>query len=359
MSKKILCAAVAFAGSLFCAAGVARAEGTRSTAHEGIALSNFYSQNTWTQEMLRMWRLTAKHAKADGIVGRTKVVNSGNSLVQQENQLSDLVIGGWNAIVVDAKSPTALNGVIERACKAGIVVVTYNALATAPCAYKVPFNFVGLGKTEAAFVAKALHKKGHVLEIRGVAGVSVDQDIHRGIVQEFKKFPGIQIVGSVHGDWTESIARKAVEGILPSLPSVQAVVTQGGDGYGAYQAFKASGRKTPLIIFGNRDDELRLWKKLRSRPGGYHTLSLSPAPGAASVAFWVAQRVLAGAKVPKVVRMPLLVIKSAELKRWLDAMPHGSVATPIYTQKWTEKLIRANLNHSKLPTSPPPPKHLP
>ena len=34
----------------------------------------------------------------------------------------------------------------------------------------------------------------------------------------------------VHGDWAQEVAQKAVAGILPSLPEVKAVVTQGGDG---------------------------------------------------------------------------------------------------------------------------------
>ncbi|MGC8469715.1 MAG: ABC transporter substrate-binding protein [Acetobacteraceae bacterium] len=328
--------------------------GGRSTAHDGIALSNSYAGNGWRQQMLKMWNGAATYATGHHIIARTKVVNSNNSATQQASQIADLTLQGWQAIVIDAASPTALNGVIAQACAAHIVVVVFDSLATAPCAYKVAYNYVRMGEMEANYVAKRLGGKGNVLEVRGIAGTSVDHDIHEGIVKGFAKYPAIKLVGSVHGNWTQSIAQKEVAGLLPSLPPVQAVVTQGGDGYGTYAAFKAAGRPTPLIIMGNRQDELALWQKLASAPGGYRTFSLSSAPGVSSIAFWVAQQILAGAKVPHTVNVPLLVIRQNDLAAWLKAVPAGGVSTPLYSQKWTEELIAANLSGKAPPASPIP-----
>ena len=131
-------------------------------------------------------------------------------------------------------------------------------------------------------------------------------------------------------------------------------MTQGGDGYGTYQAFKAAGRPTPLIIMGNRQDELALWAQLRSQPGGYQTMSVSSAPGVASIAFWVAQQILAGKQAPKEMTVPLLVISDSDLDKWLKATPEGGVATPVYSQQWTAELIDANAAHKPPPASPEP-----
>jgi ribose transport system substrate-binding protein len=325
-----------------------------STAKDGIALSNAYAGNTWRQQMLSVWDLAAKQAIADGVIAKTKVVNADNSAPQQASQIGDLTLEGWKAIVIDAASPTALNGVIQQACNAHIVVVVFDSLATAPCAYQVALNYVNWGTSEAEYVAKRLNGKGNVLEVRGVAGTSVDNDIHRGIVETFAKYPGIRLVGSVHGNWTQSIAQKEVAGILPTLPKVDAVVTQGGDGYGTYQAFKLAGRPTPLIIMGNRQDELALWKQLSDAPGGYETFSIGSPPGVSSIAFWVAQQILAGAKVPKIVNVPFVVITAADLDAWLKVVPPGGVATGVYDQQWTQKLIAANLTNTAPPPSPIP-----
>ena len=85
-----------------------------------------------------------------------------------------------------------------------------------------------------------LPKGGNLLEIRGLAGVFVDDEISAGIHEGVKQFPQFKIVGSVHGDWAQDVAQKAVAGILPSLPEIAGVVTQGGDGYGAAQAIAAA-----------------------------------------------------------------------------------------------------------------------
>ena len=87
-----------------------------------------------------------------------------------------------------------------------------------------------------------------------LAGVFVDDEISKGINETVAKYPQFKIVGSVHGDWAQEVAQKAVAGILPSLPEVKAVVTQGGDGYGAAQAF-AKFRAT-VAAEGDPDDAM-------------------------------------------------------------------------------------------------------
>ena len=71
----------------------------------------------------------------------------------------------------------------------------------------------------------------------------------------------------------------------------------------AAQAFAAAGRPTPLIIMGNRQDELQWWKEQKDA-NGYETMSVSIAPGVSTLAFWVAQMILDGKTVRKVIVVP-------------------------------------------------------
>ena len=162
----------------------------------------------------------------------------------------------------------------------------------------------------------------------------------------------MKLVGSVHGNWTQTISQREVASVLPSLPQVDAVVTQGGDGFGVYQAFKAAGRPTPLIIMGHRQDELALWRDLLKSDPGYDTFSISSTPGCSRAAFWVAQQVLAGKKVPKTLQLPLPVINKADLEKWLAVMPEGAVAVSPYDLAWTVQMIDANAEGKPLPPSP-------
>jgi hypothetical protein len=128
-----------------------------------------------------------------------------------------------------------------------------------------------------------------------------------------EKNPQFKVAGSVNGDWAQDVAQRAVAGILPSLPEIAAVVTQGGDGYGAAQAFAAAKRPMPTIIMGNREDELRWWKEQKDA-NGYETMSVSIAPGVSTLAFWVAQQILDGKDVKKDLVVPFLRIDQDNLE---------------------------------------------
>jgi ribose transport system substrate-binding protein len=188
------------------------------------------------------------------------------------------------------------------------------------------------------YLAEKMKDGGNLLEIRGLAGVFVDDEIHKGIEEGVGKHAQFKVVGSVHGDWAQEVAQKAVAGILPSLPEVKAVVTQGGDGYGAAQAFKAAGRPTPLIIMGNRQDELAWWKEQKDA-NGYETMSVSIAPGVSTLAFWVAQMILDGKEVPKDLVVPFLQINQADLEKSLETTEKGGVANVEYTKEDAEKVV--------------------
>ena len=94
-------------------------------------------------------------------------------------------------------------------------------------------------------------------------------------------------------------------------------MTQGGDGYGAAQAFAATDRPMPTIIMGNRQDELAWWKEQKDATG-YETMSVSIAPGVSTLAFWVAQQILDGKEVPKDLTVPFLRIDQDTLEANLE-----------------------------------------
>jgi len=309
------------------------------TSGKKIALSNNYAGNSWRQSMLKSWDKVTKKAVADGIVAEaTPFTTSENQVTEQAAQIQNLILQGYDAIVINSASPDALNGAVKEACDAGIIVVSFDGIVTEPCAWRVAVDFKAMGKSEMDYLKDKMPKGGNLLEIRGLAGVFVDDAIHSGIEEGVKENAQFKIVGSVHGDWTQTVAQKAVAGVLPSLPDVAAVVTQGGDGYGAAQAFKAAGRPTPLIIMGNRQDELAWWKEQKDA-NGYETMSVSIAPGVSTLAFWVAQQILDGKDVPKDLTVPFLRIDQDNLEANLANTEPGGVANVEYTLEDAQKVI--------------------
>src|ERR1700677_1950682 len=284
--------------ALTATAGLFAVSANADTSDKKIAFSNNYAGNSWRQAMLKSFDIVSKKAVADKVVGAVDVFTTADKEVPtQAAQIQNLILQGYNAIVINAASPDALNGAIKQACDAGIVVVSFDGIVTEPCAYRVVVDFKDMGKEEVAEMAKFQPKGGNLLEIRGLAGTSIDDAIHAGILEGVKEHPDFKIVSSVTGDWDQTTAQKAVATVLPSLPPIIGVVDQGGDGYGAAQAIAAAGRPEPTIIMGNRQDELQSWKEQKDKDG-YVTWSGSIAPGVSTLAFWVAQQVLDGKKVP-------------------------------------------------------------
>jgi ribose transport system substrate-binding protein len=93
------------------------------------------------------------------------------------------------------------------------------------------------------------------------------------------------------------------------------------------------------MIIGSTYPELQWWNE--QTKSGYHSRSLSNPPGAVTFAFWVAQQVLAGKKLPKdiTINVPLLAISQQELPAKLAATPPGGIADVTYTLPQTVALL--------------------
>lgn len=329
--------------ALIAAAALIAAPALADTSKMKIAFSNNYAGNSWRQSMLKSYDLVAKQAVKDGIVAAADVFTTADKEVPtQAAQIQNLILQGYNAIVINAASPDALNGAVKQACDAGIVVVSFDGIVTEPCAYRVVIDYKDMGKQQIVQMAKFQPKGGNLLEIRGLAGTSIDGLIHDGIEEGVKEHPEFKIVGSVEGDWDETTAQKAVATVLPSLPPIVGVVDQGGDGYGAAQAIAAAGKPRPTIIMGNRQDELQWWKEQKEKDG-YVTWSASIAPGVSTLAFWVAQQILDGKKVPHDMVVPYLAFTQDDFEKELPNIPKGGVASHEYTQADAIAAIKANM----------------
>jgi ribose transport system substrate-binding protein len=302
-----------------------------------IALSNSYYGNIWRRQMVEAFKEAAEKAKADGLISEYFIENGDGTVNQQNSQLSSLILKGVDAIAINAASPTALNGVIDKACQAGIKVVAFDSIATADCAYKLDFDMVGIFGGMADYIAKELLQgKGDVLLVRGVQGSAPDKIISDSQKEVLQKYPQINVVGEIYGQATTSVAQAAVSNILPTLKNVDAVIAQGGgDDIGIVQAFEQSGRKLPIIQGGGSSNFLKWWED-QNKKGTYKTVSANTAPGIGGAAFWLTLAVLNGEDVPKVIKMPGASVTLENLKDYAS-LPPGQIVSPSYSQDWVEK----------------------
>src|SRR6476646_10469535 len=122
-----------------------------------IAFSNNYAGNSWRQAMLKSYDAVTKKAVADGVVGAADVfTTSENQVTEQAAQIQNLILQGYDAIVINAASPDALNGPIKQACDAGIVVVSFDGIVSEPCAWRVAVDFKKMGRVEVDYLTKKM-----------------------------------------------------------------------------------------------------------------------------------------------------------------------------------------------------------
>jgi ribose transport system substrate-binding protein len=144
------------------------------TKNMRIAFSNNYAGNSWRQAMLKSYDIVAKKAVADGIVAAADVFTTSDKEVPtQAAQIQNLILQGYNAIVINASSPDALNGAIKQAIDAGIVVVSFDGIVTEPGAYRVVVDFKDYSEQEVEKLVGWLPKGGTAGDPR--AGGNVDR----------------------------------------------------------------------------------------------------------------------------------------------------------------------------------------
>ena len=309
-----------------------------------IALSNAYYGNTWRHQMVESFQAAAEEAKAKGLISDYVILNGDGSVNQQMSQMSDLILKHVDAIVIDAASETALNGIIAKACAAGITVLAFDSIVSAPCAYKLNFDFIGYQTQLTDEVIHLIGDKGNVIMVRGVKGSAPDNDMYKAQTAALKKYPNVKVVATVYGQATGSVAQAAVANVLPSLPHVDAVLTQGGgDDYGVAQAFEQYGgayaNKPPVIAGGGSSNFIHWWAEQAKR-NGYKTVSMNTTPGIGGAAFWLTLEILRGAKAPNYMIMPVATVTQENLGDYANMKP-GTIVSPTYTDAW----VRKNLLH--------------
>lgn len=304
-----------------------------------IALTNAYYGNIWRHQMVDAFEAAAKQAKADGKIADFVILNGDGSVAQQNSQIAELILKKVDAIAVDAASETANNGVIEKACKAGIKVISFDSIASAPCNVQLNFDFKGYKKQQAEWVIKQIGDKGNVIVVRGVKGSAPDADMFGAQDAVLKQHPDVKVVATVYGQATASVAQSAVANVLPSLPHVDAVFGQGGDDFGVAQAFDQAGgayaEKPPVIEGGGSSNFIKWWAD-KSKANGYTTISMNTTPGIGGAAFWLTLDYLKGAQLPKLLIMPVATVDQNNLKDY-DNLPPNIIVSPSYSEDWVKQ----------------------
>lgn len=242
--RKLALGALAAAGLITAALPAQSADQKKYT----IYLSNSVIGNDWLQQMLRSAEVSVKKGPLAGRVD-LHIETVENTVQAQINSLNNIIAAKPDAIIVHAGSLSALDPTLERACAAGIVVVSFSQVVTAPCPWKVNTDWASTNHDIPVWLAEVLGGKGKIIVDRGLPGSPISEASNKEIEAVLAKYPGIEIVGWYTSSYELGAEQAGVAALLAANPQIDGILTA-GYGTGAIQALKDAGRPmVPIVMF--------------------------------------------------------------------------------------------------------------
>lgn len=264
-----------------------------------IGFAQSYNGNSYRQTQEAQMEIVANELKEAGRISEYTVAEANQDVATQIQQIQDFAMQGYDLIIVDPASTTSLNDAITEVCEMGIPVFEIN---DGPIAmdhenlYHFYFQNQDMLYNLTKYVCEEMGGKGNLIELRGTAGTGTDDEFHAGVLKALEEYPDVKVVAEIHTDWTASKAQTELNAVLPTLDTVDGLVTQGGDAYAAVQAFQSAGYDTlPVIAGDNRGSFLNWWAN--EAPEGYKTLSAASNPWIGALSLYVACDLLDGKEV--------------------------------------------------------------
>ena len=322
-------------------ASSAAPEGTKAIK---IGFTDSYNGNSYRQTMEAQMQKTADELKAQGYIGEYTVAEANQDAATQISQIEDFITQGYDIIIVDPASSSSLNNAIQEACDAGIPVITVNdgpVDMDNDLLYQMYFDNTAMTKALTEYVCEQMGGKGNLIELRGTAGTTTDDQFHQGVLDALKEYPDVKVVSEIYTDWTASKAQTELNSVLPTLGDVQGLVTQGGDAYAAVQAFLSAGYSAdnlPVIAGDNRGSYLNWWAN--EAPKGYKTLSAASNPWDGAMSLYVAVDICNGEKVSNNMVIPFGQVTADTLSEYTGL---GDDDVAFTTMTWDE--IKSNIEN--------------
>lgn len=261
--------------------------------------------NPWEVTVYKEIKKEFAAAKAKGIVTgqlQTYIQTDSSTATpeQQDAAIEQMVRSGVNFIMLHADDADAEGPAIDYAGRHGVPVVQLGDVSTTS-KYSINFfaqnNSVTYAETLGLMKKSGLIGKGktvNVLQVRGIPGFAVEEGYYNDSVADLKPCPGINVVGTVWGQWNPSVAKTQILSFLAAHPETINLVFQSSVGSGVIEAFQEAGKPLPVMNFGGTvGGDLSYWVAHKSQFND-SVAGLNGGFQIAYSAFHIGLRVLAG-----------------------------------------------------------------
>jgi ribose transport system substrate-binding protein len=287
-------------------------------AQEGpyrIAVVNGFVGNTWRIQMIKTAKAFAEDPAIKDKIAEFKVVSTGTDAPAQLGAIEDFINQGFDAIVTIAVSPDGFDRVIRLADREDVVLVPFDNVLDTDAVMQVNEDQTEMGRQWAQFLidelAAAGKTGGKILEVRGLAGNSVDRDRSAAIHETFAATGGDWEIVEVVGNWDDGTAQKVTADAIAVHGQFDAVAAQGGT-TGVVQALIDAGHAM-VPIAGESENGYRKLVAERADEG-LKGISIGQSPGLVAIAMKAAVAALEGNVMPQLISVPLPVATYDQLE---------------------------------------------
>ncbi len=194
--------------------------------------------------------------QADELEGVTLELAEGvTDSAAQADQIETLIASKPDALVVLPNEGDALTPVALKAMAAGIPVVNVDREFAEEGAYRtlITGDNYGIGYEAGTYFADELKCEGNIVEIQGIAGISVTEQRSQGFKDAIQREckGGLKIVASQPADFTPDKGLSVMENILQAEKQIDGVYTHDDDmAEGVVAAIENAGREDEMFLTG-------------------------------------------------------------------------------------------------------------
>ena len=280
-----------------------------------VALVNGFVGNSWRIQMIKTAKAYAETPEMKAKIKEFKVISTGTDAAVQLGAIEDFINQGYDAIVTIAVSPEGFNRVIRLADKNNVVLVPFDNVLDTTKVMQINEDQLEIGRMYSRFAIKELaavgKTSGKILEVRGLAGNSVDRDRSIGLHEILDADGGKWEVITVVGNWDDGTAQKVTADAIAVHGQFDAFLVQGGTP-GVVQAMMDA--KHPMVpVTGESENGFRKAIAANSDKG-LKGLSVGQSPGLVAIAMKAAISALEGNVMPQLISVPIPAADYSELE---------------------------------------------
>lgn len=312
-------------------------------AFEGykIGWSNIYMSPSWMQEVGDYMEERIDYWREQGLIADYTLANANGDTSTQISQIENMISQGYDAIILIAGSATALNAVVDKCAENNVVVVSFDSVPTTESVTSIVNNSnLEYGELCGDWMGQKLNGEGKVIVFTGPAGIASSDERANAAVQILnEKYPNIEVVDTVHSEYTESAALDVINPILDVNTDIDGVVALSGTHASAVLSAVIDKDYGLIPITGeNYNAFMRTWAELKD--DGFSSFALAHQAWLGVLAIDQAIRILEGQPYEKNPVIPLTIIDDDNLSDFIpNDFPDDYFPLPELTQEMIDEYL--------------------